>query len=29
MLVAQALAEGMTLVSNEAVFDAYSVARLW
>ncbi len=29
MLIAQALAENMTLVSNEAVFDGFGVARLW
>ena len=29
ILVAQALAERMTLVSNESLFDAYGVARLW
>jgi PIN domain nuclease of toxin-antitoxin system len=29
MLIAQALAESMALVSNEAVFDGYGVARLW
>lgn len=29
MLIAQALAEGLTLVSNERVFDAFGVARLW
>jgi PIN domain nuclease of toxin-antitoxin system len=29
ILIAQALAEGMTLVSNEALFDGYGVARLW
>ena len=29
LLIAQALAEGMTLVSNEALFDGYAVARLW
>ena len=28
-LVAQAVLEGMTLVSNEAVFDRWAVARLW
>lgn len=29
MLIAQAQAEGLTLVSNEEVFDRYGVARLW
>lgn len=29
MLIAQALAEGLTLVSNERLFDAFGVARLW
>lgn len=29
MLIAQAQAENLTLVSNETVFDAYGVARLW
>lgn len=29
MLIAQALAEGLTLVSNERQFDAYGVTRLW
>jgi len=29
LLVAQALAEDMTLVSNERTFDAYGVARIW
>ncbi len=29
MLIAQALLEGMTLVSNERAFDAYGVKRLW
>ncbi len=29
MLIAQALAENMTLVSNETLFDAYGVQRLW
>jgi PIN domain nuclease of toxin-antitoxin system len=29
MLVAQALLEKLVLVSNEAVFDAYGVSRLW
>ncbi len=29
MLVAQALTENMTLVSNERAFDAYAVKRLW
>lgn len=27
--VAQTLAEAMTLVSNEALFDGYGVQRLW
>lgn len=29
MLVAQAQSEGLTLVSNEALFDRYGVSRLW
>jgi PIN domain nuclease of toxin-antitoxin system len=29
MLVAQALAENMMLVSNESLFDAFGVSRLW
>ena len=29
MLIAQALAGNLTLVSNEAVFDRYGVRRLW
>ncbi len=29
MLIAQALARGWVLVSNERVFDAYGVTRLW
>jgi PIN domain nuclease of toxin-antitoxin system len=29
LLIAQAIIEGMTLVSNERSFDAYGVARLW
>ena len=29
MLIVQALAEGMRLVSNEKGFDEYGVARLW
>jgi PIN domain nuclease of toxin-antitoxin system len=29
MLIAQAQAEGFVLVSNEALFDAYNVHRLW
>jgi PIN domain nuclease of toxin-antitoxin system len=29
MLVAQAMADGMVLVSNEQRFDAYGVRRLW
>jgi PIN domain nuclease of toxin-antitoxin system len=29
MLIAQALAEGLVLVSNEVVFDSYRVRRLW
>jgi PIN domain nuclease of toxin-antitoxin system len=29
MLIAQAHAEGLTLVSNEKLFDAYGVHRLW
>lgn len=29
MLIAQALLEGLTLVSNETAFDAFGVARLW
>ncbi|TDR94614.1 type II toxin-antitoxin system VapC family toxin [Enterovirga rhinocerotis] len=29
MLIAQALSENLTLVSNEAAFDAFGVSRLW
>ncbi len=29
LLIAQALTEGMTLVSNEQAFDAFGVTRLW
>lgn len=29
MLIAQALLEGMPLVSNERAFDVYGVARVW
>ncbi len=29
MLIAQALKENLTLVSNEAVFDDFGVARVW
>jgi PIN domain nuclease of toxin-antitoxin system len=29
MLIAQAMHEGMVLVSNEASFGAYCVRRLW
>jgi PIN domain nuclease of toxin-antitoxin system len=29
LLIAQALAEDVALVSNEALFDAYGVRRLW
>ncbi|MEO5814497.1 MAG: type II toxin-antitoxin system VapC family toxin [Gemmatimonadaceae bacterium] len=29
MLIAQAQAENLTLVSNESVFDGYGVSRLW
>lgn len=29
MLIAQALIEGMTLVSNETLFDSFQVQRLW
>jgi PIN domain nuclease of toxin-antitoxin system len=29
LLIAQAREEGMTLVSNEAVFDGFDVQRLW
>ena len=29
MLIAQAQIEGLTLVSNEALFDTFGVARLW
>jgi PIN domain nuclease of toxin-antitoxin system len=29
MLIAQALAESLTLISNERVFDRYGVTRLW
>lgn len=29
LLVAQALVEGFTLVSADAIFDAYGVSRIW
>lgn len=29
ILIAQALSEGLTLVSNEKLFDAFGVERLW
>lgn len=29
LLIAQAQSEGLTLVSNEAVFDGFAVSRLW
>ncbi len=29
LLIAQALVDNLTLVSNEALFDAYGVKRLW
>lgn len=29
LLVAQALAEGIPLVSRDAAFDAYGVTRIW
>lgn len=29
LLIAQAMAEGMTLISNEAVFSSFGVGRLW
>ena len=29
MLIAQAQAERLPLISNETVFDAYAVERLW
>lgn len=29
LLISQALAEGMVLVSNEALFDSFAVQRLW
>lgn len=29
LLIAQALVEGVTLVSNESVFDGFGVSRLW
>jgi len=29
MLIAQAIAESLTLISNERFFDQYGVARLW
>jgi PIN domain nuclease of toxin-antitoxin system len=29
MLIAQAQIEGLTLVSNEGLFDTFGVARLW
>jgi PIN domain nuclease of toxin-antitoxin system len=29
MLVAQAFVEGLPLLSNDSVFDAYAVQRIW
>jgi hypothetical protein len=29
MLIAQALMEGLILVSNETIFDSFGVERLW
>lgn len=29
MLIAQALVENLTIISNEVVFDAFGVSRLW
>ena len=29
MLIAQAMVDGLVLVSNEQIFDAYGVGRLW
>jgi PIN domain nuclease of toxin-antitoxin system len=29
MLIAQAQAEDLTLVSNELVFDSYGISRIW
>ena len=29
LIIAQAMSEGMTLVSADAAFDAYGVPRLW
>lgn len=29
MLIAQAQAENMAVVSNDAVFDSYGVTRIW
>jgi PIN domain nuclease of toxin-antitoxin system len=29
MLIAQSQAEGLVLVSNEELFDAFNVQRLW
>ena len=29
LLIAQAVTEGLTLVSNERVFDTFGVSRLW
>ena len=29
LLIAQALVEDLTLVSNEAIFDGFGVKRLW
>ncbi len=29
MLIAQSLAEGLILISNEAVFDRFGVSRIW
>ena len=29
MLIAQAQAEGLALVSNETLFDSYGITRVW
>jgi PIN domain nuclease of toxin-antitoxin system len=29
VLVAQAMTEGLSLVSNDAIFDRYDITRLW
>lgn len=29
LIIAQAIAENMSIVSSDAIFDAYSVLRIW